>query len=167
MTQIGVCPLVCLFSIWPGQGFYVEIFLINAFPRLQQWKWKKVFSWCFQCKDIKLAALLHNFRGHKNVNQFIHFQIHQFYLNYVGERRGFLWPLVIYIWTSQPPVTHLTLTFKFFLGEKNEYSCSFFHGNIFSGREHLWKSLFLYPRPLWPQWETHQSIKARRKNFGL
>ena len=98
MTQFGACPLVCLFSIWPGQGFYVEIFLIDAFPCLQQWKWKKVFSWCFQCKDVTLAALLHNFREHKNVNQFIHFQIHPFYLNLLcGERRGFPWPLVVHI----------------------------------------------------------------------
>ena len=24
--------LVCPFTIWPGQGFYVELFLIDAFP---------------------------------------------------------------------------------------------------------------------------------------
>ena len=92
MTQFGVCPLVCPFSIWPGQGFYVDIFLIDAFPSQQQSKWKRAFSGCFQCKDIKLAALLHNFRGHKNIHQ-----CHQFYLNYVGKRRGFPWPLVYYI----------------------------------------------------------------------
>ena len=28
MTYFGVSPLVCPFSIWPGQGFYAELFLI-------------------------------------------------------------------------------------------------------------------------------------------
>ena len=32
MAPFGVYPLVCPFSIWPGQGFYVELFLIDAFP---------------------------------------------------------------------------------------------------------------------------------------
>ena len=26
MTHFGVIPLVCRFSIWPGQGFYIELF---------------------------------------------------------------------------------------------------------------------------------------------
>ena len=32
MTHFGVYHLVCPFSIWPGQGFYVDLFLIDAFP---------------------------------------------------------------------------------------------------------------------------------------
>ena len=33
MTNFGVCPLACPFSIWPGQGFYIELFiLIDAIP---------------------------------------------------------------------------------------------------------------------------------------
>ena len=32
MTHFRVIPLVCRFSIWPGQGFYVELFLIDEFP---------------------------------------------------------------------------------------------------------------------------------------
>ena len=32
MTRFGVCPLGCLFSEWYGQGFYVELFFIVAFP---------------------------------------------------------------------------------------------------------------------------------------
>ena len=64
-THFGVYPLVCPFSTWPGQGFYVELFLIDAFPSEWQSKWKRVFSWFFQWKDIQLAVLLHNFREHK------------------------------------------------------------------------------------------------------
>ena len=32
MKHFGVCPLVCPYSIWPGQGFYVAPFLIDAIP---------------------------------------------------------------------------------------------------------------------------------------
>ena len=32
MTHFGVYHLVVPFSIWPGQGFYVDLFLIDAFP---------------------------------------------------------------------------------------------------------------------------------------
>ena len=32
MTHFGVYHLVCPFSKWPGQGFYVDLFLIDAFP---------------------------------------------------------------------------------------------------------------------------------------
>ena len=32
MAESKVATLVCPFSIWPGQGFYVELFLIDAFP---------------------------------------------------------------------------------------------------------------------------------------
>ena len=32
MTHFGVCPMVCPLNVWPGQGFYVELFLIVAFP---------------------------------------------------------------------------------------------------------------------------------------
>ena len=32
MTHFGVYHLVCPFSIWPRQGFYVDLFLIDAFP---------------------------------------------------------------------------------------------------------------------------------------
>ena len=32
MTHFGVYHLVCLFSIWPGQGFYVDLFFIDGFP---------------------------------------------------------------------------------------------------------------------------------------
>ena len=44
MTHFGLCALVCPFSIWPGQGFYVELFLIDAFPSEKQSKWKRMFS---------------------------------------------------------------------------------------------------------------------------
>ena len=32
MAHFGVYPLVCPYSIWPGQGFYIKLFLIDAFP---------------------------------------------------------------------------------------------------------------------------------------
>ena len=38
MTHFRVCPLVCPFSIWPGQGFYVELFLIDTFASEHQVK---------------------------------------------------------------------------------------------------------------------------------
>ena len=44
MTHFGVYPLVCPCIIWPGQGFYVEPFLIDAFPSEYKSKWKRVFS---------------------------------------------------------------------------------------------------------------------------
>ena len=42
-THFGVYPLVCPFSTWPGQGFYVELFLIGALNRLQRWQRNKAF----------------------------------------------------------------------------------------------------------------------------
>jgi len=44
ITQFGVYPLVFSFSIWPGQGFYVELFLIYAFASEYQTKTKRPFS---------------------------------------------------------------------------------------------------------------------------
>ena len=38
IKRFGVCPLVCPYSIWPGQGFYVAPFLIDAIPSEQQSK---------------------------------------------------------------------------------------------------------------------------------
>ena len=35
MKHFGVCHLVCSHSIWPGQGFHVAPFLIDAFPSEQ------------------------------------------------------------------------------------------------------------------------------------
>ena len=32
MTHFGVYPLVCPYSLWPGQGFYVELFLYVPSP---------------------------------------------------------------------------------------------------------------------------------------
>ena len=32
MTQFEVCPLVCPYSAWPWQGFYVDLLLIDGFP---------------------------------------------------------------------------------------------------------------------------------------
>ena len=43
-THFRAYPLVCTNSIWPGQGFYVEHFLIDAFPPEWQSKWKRAFS---------------------------------------------------------------------------------------------------------------------------
>ena len=37
-THFGVYPLVCPFITWPGQGFYVELFLIGALNRLRDGK---------------------------------------------------------------------------------------------------------------------------------
>ena len=42
-THFGVYPLVCPFSTWPGQGFYVELFLIGALNRLQRWQRSRAF----------------------------------------------------------------------------------------------------------------------------
>ena len=44
MAHFGVYPLVCPFSIWPRQGFYVELFSINAFASEHQAKMKKTFG---------------------------------------------------------------------------------------------------------------------------
>ena len=44
MAESELVTLVCPFNIWPGQGFYVELFLIDAFPSGLQSKWKRVFS---------------------------------------------------------------------------------------------------------------------------
>ena len=44
MTHFGVYPLVCPFSIWLRQGFYVELFSINAFAPDHQAKMKRTFS---------------------------------------------------------------------------------------------------------------------------
>ena len=41
--HFGVYPLVCPFSTWPGQGFYVELFLIGALNRLQRWQRSRAF----------------------------------------------------------------------------------------------------------------------------
>ena len=41
--HFGVYPLVCPFSTWPGQGFYVELFLIGALNRLQRWQRNRAF----------------------------------------------------------------------------------------------------------------------------
>ena len=38
MKHFGVCPLVCPYGIWPGQGFYIAPFLIDALPSEQQLK---------------------------------------------------------------------------------------------------------------------------------
>ena len=54
MKHFWVHPLVCPYSIWPQEGFYVHLFLIDAFPSEKQSKWKRVFSWCFQWKNIQL-----------------------------------------------------------------------------------------------------------------
>ena len=42
-THFGVYPFVCPFSTWPGQGFYVELFLIGALNRLQRWQRSRAF----------------------------------------------------------------------------------------------------------------------------
>ena len=44
MAHFGVYPLVCPFSIWPRQGFYVELFSINAFAPEHQAKMKRTFG---------------------------------------------------------------------------------------------------------------------------
>ena len=46
---------------------------------------------------MQLAVLLHNFGGHKNIHQFIHFLFRQFYPNYIGKGRAFHGPLSLYI----------------------------------------------------------------------
>ena len=43
MTHFGVYPWVFSFSIWPGQGFYVELFSIYAFASEYQTKMKRTF----------------------------------------------------------------------------------------------------------------------------
>ena len=50
MTHFGVYPWVFSFSIWPGQGFYVELFSIYAFASEYQTKMKRPFLLFFQCK---------------------------------------------------------------------------------------------------------------------
>ena len=84
-----VCPLVRPFSLLPGQGFYVELFLIDAFPSERLSKRKRVSSWCFQWNDIQLDTLLHNFRGYLNIHHFLHFQFHKFYPINVGKGGAF------------------------------------------------------------------------------
>ena len=96
MTHYGVCPLVCPLNIWPGQGFYVELFLIVASPSGYLSKQKRVFSWCFHWKNIQLDALLHNFRGlqkNSSINLCI-FNFINFPLILYWERRSFPWLLV-------------------------------------------------------------------------
>ena len=70
MAESELVTLVCPFDIWSGQGFYVDLFLIDAFPSEYQSKYKRVFSRCFQLKDIQLAVLLRIFRGHKIFSSF-------------------------------------------------------------------------------------------------
>ena len=43
MTHFWVCSLVCPFSIWLGQGFYVELFSINSFAPEYPAKMKRTF----------------------------------------------------------------------------------------------------------------------------
>ena len=43
----------------------------------------------FSVKNIQLAALLHNFKGHKKIHQFIHFQFYQFHCDFIGKGRAF------------------------------------------------------------------------------
>ena len=38
MKHFGVCSLVCPYSIWPRQGFYIVPFLIDTIPSEQQSK---------------------------------------------------------------------------------------------------------------------------------
>ena len=38
LTHLRVATLVCPFSRWHGRGFYVELFLINAFASAHQFK---------------------------------------------------------------------------------------------------------------------------------
>ena len=71
MADSDVATLVCPFGIWPGQGFYVELFLFLHFPLLIVIKIGKGVSWNFkQWKDIYLAPFLQNFKGPKNNHQF-------------------------------------------------------------------------------------------------
>ena len=53
--------LVCPFCIWPPQGFYVELLLIDAFPSGVAIKMEKGVFLIFPMKDLQLAALLQNF----------------------------------------------------------------------------------------------------------
>ena len=106
MTHYGVCPLVCPLNIWPGQGFYVELFLIVASPSGYLSKQKRVFSWCFHWKNIQLDALLHNFRGlqkKSSINLCI-FNFIKFPLILYWERRSFPWLLVaLYLYKPGSP----------------------------------------------------------------
>ena len=87
--QIEKSEVVCPVSTTKGWGSYVDHFPINAFPFELQLKWKRVFFWWLQWKNIQLAAHLHIFRGQKNINLFIHFQYHWFLFNFIGKGRAF------------------------------------------------------------------------------
>ena len=45
----------------------------------------------------QLSVLLHNFGGHENIYQSIHFHFHQFYRNYIGKGEAFHSLLLPYI----------------------------------------------------------------------
>ena len=61
VTHFGGKTLVCSFSIWPGQGFYVELFF-NTFPPLVVIKEEMdVFLMFLVKKNKQLAVFLNNF----------------------------------------------------------------------------------------------------------
>ena len=63
MTHFGEYPLVFPFSIWPGQGFNVEVFCLMHFPLSSNQNGKGCFTDVSSEKVTQLAAaLLHNFR---------------------------------------------------------------------------------------------------------
>ena len=70
MVDSEVETLVCPFCTCPEHGFYVELFLIDAFVLIAIKMEKAVFL-IFPVKDIQLAALLQNFKGPKNIYQFL------------------------------------------------------------------------------------------------
>ena len=87
---------------------------IDTFPSEEQLKWKRVFPWCCQWKDIQLDVHLHNFREHKDIHQFIHFPFHQLYSYYIwnGELSN-PWPLV-YVTCLQKPLKPFWLKCSFY-----------------------------------------------------
>ena len=93
------CPDDTFWSVPFGVSF-----LYMAWRRFLCWVF---FNWCISfrsnqneknvsnAKTWSLMRFLHNLKGHKNIHQFINYQFHQFYLNYIrkgGAFHGLLYP---------------------------------------------------------------------------
>ena len=99
------CALWCVLLVFGlDKVFTLRFFLIDAFPLSSNQNEKGYFPDVSNAKTIKLAAILHNFWGHKYIKfihfqiytfsnlyifKFIHLQFYQFYLNYVGKGGAF------------------------------------------------------------------------------
>ena len=69
-----MCPLVCPFSIWPGQGFYIELFLLmhfllgsnqngkRCFPSVFSEKKYSLLRFCIILGDIEIFINLYSFK---------------------------------------------------------------------------------------------------------